>query len=182
MNEEEFNMHLRAGQYYGQTATCGNKIDYKSEPTANKAAVGLANKNSRDLEGYPCFWCKGWHIGRALTEPERIAFSNPDVVHQMGDMETIHIDVTDSEWGMQLGVKPLKVHGKAVCYGEYCCVHNPSDHPLKDAPMNWRADLRIMERFCKHGIGHPDPDDASYRKQRDGKRFTGTTHGCDGCC
>lgn len=37
---------------------------------------------------------------------------------------------------------------------------------------HWRADRRIMERLCKHGIGHPDPDS----RDPDG------THGCDGCC
>ncbi len=46
--------------------------------------------------------------------------------------------------------------------------------------LNWRQDRRIMERICKHGIGHPDPDDAAFRKIMSGD--SDTTHGCDGCC
>ena len=37
-----------------------------------------------------------------------------------------------------------------------------------------------MERVCKHGVGHPDPDDAAYN-DRTGNGFL-NVHGCDGCC
>lgn len=37
-----------------------------------------------------------------------------------------------------------------------------------------------MERLCKHGIGHDDPDDLEYRKSV-GMEASGI-HGCDGCC
>lgn len=72
-------------------------------------------------------------------------------------------------------------HGIADCSNrEACCIHNPSNHLLRDAPLNWRADRGIMERICEHGIGHDDPDDLAYR------RFIGRladgTHGCCGCC
>ena len=39
----------------------------------------------------------------------------------------------------------------------------------------------IMERLCEHGIGHPDPDDASWRKDNTPNNAD-TIHGCDGCC
>jgi len=44
---------------------CG-KVDYKSEETATKAALGMNNKPStrNTLEPYECMWCGGWHIGR----------------------------------------------------------------------------------------------------------------------
>ena len=67
------------------------------------------------------------------------------------------------------------------CLGPHCCIHSPSGHPLRDAPMNLRADRGIMERMCPHGIGYPDPDDAAYRRTLKGSCDPGV-HGCDGCC
>jgi hypothetical protein len=64
------------------------------------------------------------------------------------------------------------VHRRDACAGEPCCIHNPSDHHMRDWPQMWRDDRGMMERRCQHGIGHPDPDDP----------FSDTVHGCDGCC
>jgi hypothetical protein len=76
----------------------------------------------------------------------------------------------------------VHVHNKEQCKGQYCCIHNPSDHHMKDWPTNWRQDRYLMERICPHGIGHPDPDDLAY-KERQGRnmKYEGV-HGCDGCC
>ena len=74
----------------------------------------------------------------------------------------------------------LRTHAPDECSGEHCVIHNPSDHPLKDAPMRWRSDKQVMERICEHGIGHADPDDVAHRK-RIGVKHAGV-HGCDGCC
>lgn len=70
------------------------------------------------------------------------------------------------------GQRLRNVHSRNACRGEFCCIHNPSDHHMRGWTMNWRPDRRIMERICEHGVGHPDPDDTS----GDG------VHGCDGCC
>lgn len=70
----------------------------------------------------------------------------------------------------------LLVHPASKCKGEYCCIHNPSDHHMRDWPQNWRDDRRIMERICPHGIGHPDPDDPKTKNEYE------AVHGCDGCC
>jgi hypothetical protein len=70
-------------------------------------------------------------------------------------------------------------HDKDICQGNFCVIHNPSDHIMKDFPTHWRGDRGIMERICPHGIGHPDPDDLAFRAKHgddDG------VHGCDGCC
>ena len=76
-----------------------------------------------------------------------------------------------------------KVHKREKCGGEFCCIHNPSDHPLKDAKLVLRKDLfkyGFAERICIDGIGHSDPDAvAFYAKQ--GNHGLGV-HGCDGCC
>lgn len=73
---------------------------------------------------------------------------------------------------------PLVVHDPKLCEGEFCSIHNPSDHPLNSAPLHWRG--HVMERICKHGIGHPDPDDSAWRR-RTGRQVFGV-HGCDLCC
>lgn len=74
------------------------------------------------------------------------------------------------------GQRLTKVHNPDQCLGEWCCIHNPSDHHMDEWPQNWRQDRRIMERICPHGIGHPDPDDPKTRE------YYESIHGCDGCC
>ncbi len=77
----------------------------------------------------------------------------------------------------------LRVHDPADCEGRGCGIHNhPSDHPLKEAPLNWREDSGILERICKHGVGHPDLDAALYLASI-GKGVE-NVHGCcaQRCC
>ena len=45
----------------------------------------------------------------------------------------------------------LRTHAPDECSGPFCVIHNPSDHPLNDAPMHWRSDKGVMERICPHG-------------------------------
>lgn len=52
----------------------------------------------------------------------------------------------------------LSTHGPSLCSGQYCCIHNPSDHPLKNAPMVWIGEVRLITRRCECGALHPDPD------------------------
>lgn len=99
-----------------------------------------------------------------------------------------NIHATDPIFGAQKrpGSFVLKTHGETECRGEFCCIHKPSDHALKDAPLNWRADRYMMERICEHGIGHPDPDDLAFKRSimtRQAYRARAyDSHGCDGCC
>ena len=73
----------------------------------------------------------------------------------------------------------LATHLKGSCLGEWCTIHNRSDHPMRSFPQFWRADRAIMERICSHGDGHPDPDE--YKLHREGGEVE-LVHGCDGCC
>jgi hypothetical protein len=68
------------------------------------------------------------------------------------------------------------VHSKNKCSGDFCTVHNMSDHVLRKFPQHWREDRSIMERICDHGVGHPDPDNPW---PVDDCRWI---HGCCGCC
>lgn len=76
------------------------------------------------------------------------------------------------------------------CMENGCCIHNPSDHVMREFPLYWRTagplDFKPshMERLCPHGVGHPDPDALAYLR-RTGKEALAkilAVHGCDGCC
>lgn len=84
----------------------------------------------------------------------------------------------------------LVTHPADRCAGEYCCIHNPSWHHMRNWPLVHRLDkpiytfngkLILSERTCPHGIGHPDPDSLSYMQRITGRSGWGT-HGCDRCC
>jgi hypothetical protein len=75
-------------------------------------------------------------------------------------------------------------HAARRCEGDICCIHNRTDHHMREWPQNWRDDAGKMERICPHGIGHPDPDDMTFQLGSDigvEKKWIGV-HGCDGCC
>lgn len=72
------------------------------------------------------------------------------------------------------------VHSPQLCAGDFCVVHNPSQHHMRSWPLNWRDDTGIFERLCTHGIGHPDPDQLPYFKKSGLEALA--VHGCDGCC
>lgn len=79
----------------------------------------------------------------------------------------------------------LKVHDKSQdCLDNHCCIHNPSNHKLKDAPTHWRIDRGLMERMCEHGCGHPDVDAIAFLVRLKGAEHAKweSVHGCCGCC
>lgn len=79
----------------------------------------------------------------------------------------------------------LVTHPEHACRGTHCCVHNPSDHPLRDAPLVWLPRLRSLDRICTHGIRHPDRDDFAYKaSQRLSPLLLAllSAHDCDDCC
>lgn len=71
----------------------------------------------------------------------------------------------------------LHCHDELSCRGEFCTLHNRSNHSMRSFPQHWRGDKGLMERTCPHGVGHPDPDDYALI----GSPYLGV-HGCDGCC
>lgn len=77
----------------------------------------------------------------------------------------------------------ILVHEPKQCRGRDCVIHRPSRHHMRDWPTHWRQDAGIMERICRHQVGHPDPDDMAYQRERDASQAdTLSVHGCDGCC
>ena len=43
------------------------KVDYKSQATAAKSALRLAEKWGKPFDAYQCWFCNGWHIGGAAN-------------------------------------------------------------------------------------------------------------------
>lgn len=87
------------------------------------------------------------------------------------------------------------VHSEFSCGGPNCVLHNPTEHHMLTWPMGRRFDLSppMVERICRHGIGHPDPDAATWAQNAvvtDPGKWQAQvsdgvfvwTHGCDGCC
>ena len=94
--------------------------------------------------------------------------------------------VAEPTYGMQIGEREVKVHDPEKCAGRPCPFHAPSDHALRDAPLNIRFDrYALVERLCPHGVGHPDPDSLAYYRTEWHElyeRQAMAVHGCDGCC
>lgn len=84
-----------------------------------------------------------------------------------------------TEYTTGTGQKLWNIHPSDKCAGEYCVIHNPSNHSMRDFPTHWRSDRGLMERICPHGVGHPDPDGLAYALSLD---HSAGLHGCDGCC
>lgn len=83
-------------------------------------------------------------------------------------------------WGTPDG-GVLRTHGVTQCAGRPCVLHAPSEHRMRDWPVKFRADRGwLAERTCRHGVGHPDPDDVAWRASRGSEGWD--VHGCDGCC
>lgn len=79
------------------------------------------------------------------------------------------------------GVELRNVHRQGASCARYgCAVHAPSTHPMREWPLQWRGALQPMERVCRHGVGHPDPDDLAFRTRT--APFVMHPHSCDGCC
>ncbi|KKM02514.1 hypothetical protein LCGC14_1783680 [marine sediment metagenome] len=84
------------------------------------------------------------------------------------------------KWKDSRGIE-WNIHHADLCEGDHCPFHNPSDHLLKDAPIHIRWDKgALVERICKHGVGHADPASVAYFHKQ-GEKWAGV-HGCDGCC
>lgn len=110
-----------------------------------------------------------------------------------GDLELFWIDrietMTVGQYRRRFANKVMPqvlagVHDRAICRGRPCAIHNPSKTHMREWDLNWRDDRGLMERICKHGVGHPDPDHLWYVEHASGAKAAQveSVHGCDGCC
>ena len=72
MDQELYDLHINAGLKAGQKSTCGKKVAYSTEESAERAAAEMNAKpgTRKELEHYPCAFCNQWHIGRKMTLEE----------------------------------------------------------------------------------------------------------------
>lgn len=56
-----------------------------------------------------------------------------------------------------------------------CPIHGPTQHHMVTWDLRWNRLLRSVERVCRHGTGHPDPDSLYGLRQK-------LEHFRDGCC
>jgi hypothetical protein len=100
------------------------------------------------------------------------------------DYDLVSLDhAAEPVFGAQAkGPHVLRTHPESACAGDDrpCVIHRPSDHHMRQMPLNWRGDTGVMERICPHGVGHPDPDATAFAESQ-GRGYYGV-HGCDGCC
>jgi hypothetical protein len=88
------------------------------------------------------------------------------------------------EEAVLVGGEKIFAHPRKDCLGRHCCIHNPSEHHMREWSQHFRPDRVLTERTCPHGIGHPDPDDLTFKRDYlgDEAHFVASVHGCDGCC
>jgi hypothetical protein len=98
--------------------------------------------------------------------------------HLAGLIRRLHGKPAWGEYAITGTGQVLTIHTRAACVGP-CAFHKPSRHPLRTAPIHWRG--HVVERICSHGVGHPDPDDLTWREHENPGESPGI-HGCDGCC
>lgn len=77
------------------------------------------------------------------------------------------------------GGERIRAHLKRDCGTGPCPIHKRTDHSMRHLPQHWRGDRKIMERTCRHGVGHPDPDEPMLLVD-----YWNGVHGCcgEGCC
>jgi hypothetical protein len=70
------------------------------------------------------------------------------------------------------------VHTPERCAGDTCAIHAVTRHPLSEWPQEFDPVAHSISRVCEHGIMHPDPDEAPWRRALGRSEI----HDCDGCC
>ncbi|MBL8916888.1 MAG: hypothetical protein JNM17_39660 [Archangium sp.] len=59
MEPEVVELHLQAGRNAGVERTCGKKIAYPAEDSAQR--MNAEPETRKTLEAYPCASCEKWH-------------------------------------------------------------------------------------------------------------------------
>lgn len=71
------------------------------------------------------------------------------------------------------------VHGDGLCAGQRCPLHNPSDHDLRDLPLDFDG-VHMIRISDKYPLGYTiDPDD--YEFNRNGAAILRNSAHCDAC-
>jgi len=77
------------------------------------------------------------------------------------------------ERNVLVGGTVINTHEIGECSGQYCTIHNRSNHHMSKWKQIWDEPNRRMMRVCSHNVAHLDPDEVSSALRE---------HYCDGCC
>lgn len=78
MNALDYVLHIYAAFIYGEESSCAGKIQYSNHGQARTACWKMNAKPTTKnvLEPYPCPFCQKWHVGRAMSDDEKIDIAN----------------------------------------------------------------------------------------------------------
>jgi hypothetical protein len=97
------------------------------------------------------------------------------------DFHVKDTQVSEPIFGQSAGYLNLRIHPETACKPFPCPFHNPSAHHMVDWKINVRLDNQgLVERICKCGVGHPDPDSIAYFERQGITHMS--VHGCCGHC
>lgn len=72
------------------------------------------------------------------------------------------VDNGDGTIKLSGGQPILNTHSSGDCYGEFCPLHNPSDHDLRDAPLYFNS-VNMLRKLSDDSFV-VDPDDYFYNQ------------------
>lgn len=148
--------------------------DYPSEPIGRGAVNVTPSGRCADMRR---LWSK---VTSLFRRQKSLDFSK-------GVRGAVVVEDPLRTWVDDFGNRIVSVHLESIkCHSEGCAIHHPSNHAMSGFKRLWRYDVRLMERICPHGVGHPDPDHLRFLASLGprGKTLSESqgVHGCDGCC
>jgi alkylated DNA repair dioxygenase AlkB len=160
MDERLYELHLKAGLICGQEKTCGSKRAYDEEAQAQRAADAHNRwaERRRDVEPYPCAFCRKWHIGGVMPPetmeaiiaglgPPVIPMSAPDLLLELEFVsspgELYEHLVSDVPWDERMRARKTANCGVA---------YNYSGMTYATLPMHPRL-VPILDRL-EQKLGH----------------------------
>jgi hypothetical protein len=77
-------------------------------------------------------------------------------------LATAEFAKTADRWAAPDGTE-WHIHNAEACADHPCAFHNPSEHHMKAWPLDMNASKDLLvERICRHGTRHPDPDSVAH--------------------
>lgn len=159
------NTDRRGGDYGLRSRVPAPSFTHEGESMRSiRCALGL-----HDWEGWKCLRCGRWDSSARLDAATDLIQMLEEARDNAGTMAVVEVG----------GEVLVGVHSDVLCRGEACPVHDPSDHHMRGWPAQ-QAPVGTLDRVCPHGYRHPDPDDATHRRNTD--PLWDLDHDCDGCC
>lgn len=82
-------------------------------------------------------------------------------------MEKVYSSKWLSERALELssGTVLRNPHNSEMCAGRHCPIHNPSDHPYRELPLDFNGTNMVrVDPSCEGGV-RIDPDDYEFNKE-----------------